>query len=130
MGTFPWQSGTMGQRIDADHPIFRRFPTEAHTNWQWWPMATRRAVEVPRTLEPIVAQPDSYATLRSLAQLFECRVGSGRLLFSSVGLREIQQYPEARALLEAIYSYMDSDEFDPSQSMTMDGLEDIFKIGR
>ena len=130
VGTFPWQSGTMGQRIDADHPIFRRFPTETHTNWQWWPMATRRAVEVPRTLEPIVAQPDSYATLRSLAQLFECRVGSGRLLFSSVGLREIQQYPEARALLDAIYSYMDSDEFDPSQALTMDGLEDIFKIGR
>ena len=125
VGTFPCQSGTMGQLIDAGHPLFDGFPTEAHTNWQWWPMATSRAVILPRGIEAIVAEMDSYATLRPMAQLFECRVGPGRLLFSSMGLKERTGYPEVRALLRAIYAYMASDAFRPSQALSEAGLSDL-----
>ena len=127
VGTFPCQSGAMGQYIDAAHPIFRGFPTEKHTNWQWWPMANRPAVQVPRGLRAIVTELDSFATLRPLAHLFECRVGTGRLLFSSMALRELDAYPEARALLNAIYRYMGSDRFCPSQSLEPADLEQLFE---
>lgn len=126
VGTFPCQSGTMGQLIDAAHPVFRAFPTERHTNWQWWPMANRPAVAVPRGLRAIVAQLDGFTTLRPLAQLFECRVGGGRLLFSSMALRALDAYPEARALLNAIYRYVGSDLFQPEQFLDPADLERLF----
>jgi len=127
VGTFPCQSGAMGQFIDAAHPIFRNFPTEKHTNWQWWPMANRPAVYLPAGLRPIVAQLDSFTTLRALGQLFECRVGSGKLLFSSMALRALTRYPEAQALLNAIYRYMESDQFHPDQCLEPADLERLFE---
>ena len=126
VGTFPCQSGTMGQLIDAAHPIFQGFPTEKHTNWQWWPMAGRRAVHMPAGLRAIVTELDSFATLRPLAQLFECRVGPGRLMFSSMALRQLGQYPEARALLSAIYRYMETDRFQPDQFLDPADLKRMF----
>lgn len=115
VGTFPMQEGGMGQLIDIEHPIFKKFPTEFHTNWQWWPMATQRAVIIPASVEAIVTEMDSYAYMRHMAQMFECRCGNGRIFFCSMGLQDLQQYPEARALLESIYRYMDSDQFMPQQ---------------
>ena len=125
VGTFPVQSGAMGQLIDANHPIFRDFPTEFHTNWQWWPMAEARAVIVPRGLRPIVRELDSCFSLRHMAQLFECNVGEGRAVFCAMGLLERQQYPEARALLNAIYRYMASKTFAPAQALTPGALEAV-----
>lgn len=118
--TFPKQPGGMGQWIDREHPLFRSFPTESHTNWQWWPMATQRAVEVPAGIRPMVAEMDDIVHLRNLAQLFECRCAGGKVLFSSFGLQDLQQYPEARALLHALYTYMDSPDFCPVQEMNPD----------
>ena len=117
VGTFAGQEGGMGQLIDDAHPLFENFPTEFHTNWQWWIMASQRAVILPRQCDAIITEMDSYAFLRPMAQLLECKCGNGRLLFSSMGLQNLQQYPEARALLSAIYSYMDSEKFDPKQSL-------------
>ena len=63
VGTFPQQEGGMGQLIDASHPLFMSFPTESHTDWQWWPMANRRAFVLPRPMQAIVTELDSYAYL-------------------------------------------------------------------
>ena len=123
VGTFGRQEGAMGQLIQKDHPLFKEFPTESHTNWQWWPMANQRAVVLPETVgigksfDAIITEMDSYAFLRPMAQLFECCVGNGKLLYSTLGLQDLQQYPEGRALLRAIYKYLDSDAFAPTQSM-------------
>ena len=123
VGPFAGQEGGMGQLIDASHPVFDHFPTEFHTNWQWWPMAGQRAVILPKSCETIITVMDSYAFLRPMAQLLECTCGKGRLMFSSLGLQDLQQYPEARALLGAIYRYMDSDRFLPKQEMEMEVFE-------
>ncbi|MGI6107322.1 MAG: glycoside hydrolase family 2 TIM barrel-domain containing protein [Lachnospiraceae bacterium] len=117
VGTFPGQEGSMGQLIDCGHPLFDEFPTEFHTNWQWWPMASQRAVILPRRIPSIVAEMDSYATMRPMAQMFECRCGGGSLLFSSMGLQNLQQYPEGRALQRAVYHYMESGKFRPEQEL-------------
>ena len=127
VGTFPAQSGAMGQLIDDAHPIFRRFPTEAHANWQWWPMANRRAMLLPRPMKAIVTEMDSYATLRPMAQLFEARCGKGRVMVSSMGLAWLQRYPEARALLDAIYKYMASDDFAPRQQISLGELREMIR---
>ena len=116
VGTFAGQEGGMGQLIVRKHPVFRDFPTEAHTNWQWWPMASSRALILPKRYEAIITEMDSYAYLRPMAQLLEGRCGGGRLLLSSMGLQNLQMYPEARALLSSIYGYLGSQEFAPGPS--------------
>lgn len=118
VGTFRSQSGTMGQYIDKSHPLFRDFPTEEYTNWQWWPMATQRAIVLPEPYQSIITEMDSYAYLRPMTQLLECRCGHGRLLLSSLGLQNLMQYPEARALEGLIYQYLASDNFKPEQCIS------------
>lgn len=125
VGTFAGQEGAMGQLIDSSHPIFERFPTEFHTNWQWWAMATQRAIILPQRYEAIITEMDSYAFLRPMAQLLECRCQNGRLMLSTMGLQNLQQYPEARALQDAIYQYMASDQFMPKQEISMDVIEQL-----
>ena len=127
VGTFAGQEGAMGQLIDSSHPIFERFPTEFHTNWQWWAMATQRAIILPQRYEAIITEMDSYAFLRPMAQLLECRCQNGRLMLSTMGLQNLQQYPEARALLDAIYQYMASDQFMPKQEISMDVIEQLVR---
>lgn len=129
VGTFPGQEGGMGQLIDETHPVFRNFPTEFHTDWQWWPMAVQRAVILPKPYRAIVTQMDSYAFLRPMAQLLECCCGKGKLLFSTMGLQNLQEYPEARALLDSIYRYMDSPEFEPGQEIEWEVLETLVREG-
>ncbi|MDD6221436.1 MAG: glycoside hydrolase family 2 TIM barrel-domain containing protein [Lachnospiraceae bacterium] len=125
VGTFPEQTGCMGQYIDTDCPLFEQFPTEFHTNWQWWPMANRQAVIVPQHIRPIVTEMDSCMRLRHMAQIFAGRCLNGRLLFSSVGLQDLQAYPEARALQSAIYRYLSSDSFDTGVTILPEELEKI-----
>lgn len=129
VGTFPSQEGGMGQLIDRDHPIFRGFPTESHTNWQWWPMASQRAMILPRQMGCIITEMDSYAFLRPMAKLFECRCGGGRVLVSSMALQDLQQYPEARALLDCVYRYLDSPEFEPAEELSVEELSGLVAEG-
>lgn len=125
--TFPHQAGGMGQLIDESHPLFRDFPTESFSNWQWWPMAGQRAMILPEKIDAIIAEMDSYAYLRPMAKLFECRCGGGKLMVSSLGLHSLQQYPEARALQAAIYAYLASDRFAPAQELTEEWIQRIFR---
>src|SRR5690606_7539885 len=32
----PVSPGTLGLLTDPEHPLFRDFPTDFHTNWQWF----------------------------------------------------------------------------------------------
>lgn len=127
VGTFPQQEGGMGQLIDAAHPLFSAFPTEHHTNWQWWPMANQRAMILPRRIVAIVAEMDSYAYLRPMAKLIECRCHGGRLMLSSMALHQLQQYPEARTLQAAIYAYLGTTTQLPAQELSVEEISSMVK---
>ena len=116
--TFPSQSGCMGQLIDTDHPLFRAFPTESFSSWQWHPMACRRAILLPCRMKAIIAEMDSCVLLRPMAQLFECRCGGGKLMVSSLGLHQLEPSPNVLALQKAVYDYMASDLFCPDQDLS------------
>lgn len=118
VGTFAEQEGGMGQLIDTEHPIFRKFPTDFHTDWQWWSMATKRAVILPRPMKSVITEMDSYAFLRPMAQLIEFQCLKGKVLLSTMELQKSQQYPEARALQAAIYEYLSGEEFRPAEALT------------
>ncbi len=117
VGTFATQEGSMGLLIDEGHPLFKHFPTSFFTEFQWWPMASQRAFILKDNVKSIVTVMDSYAYMRNMGQILEFQCRNGKVLASSIGLQNLQQYPECRALLTSIYEYMDSDEFDPSQEL-------------
>ena len=125
VGTFASQEGSMGLLIDDAHPIFKDFPTDCHTNYQWWIMASQRAVILPKEIKSIVTVMDSYAYMRNMALLLEFKCLKGKVLFSTMGLQNLQQYPECRALQASIYRYMDSEDFTPSQEIDVDCLKKV-----
>lgn len=122
VGTFADQEGGMGQLIDTEHPIFKEFPTDFHTDWQWWIMATKRAVILPHPMKAIITEMDSYAFLRPMAQMIEFRCLKGKVLLSTMELHKSQQYPEARALQTAIYEYLSGEDFEPSEEIAEEEL--------
>lgn len=114
---FPKQAGTMGLLCDATHPVFRHFPTDNHTNWQWWSLLKQSRTMVLDDLPevtPLIEIVDNFANNRRLSILFEVKVGKGRLLFCSMDvLSDWTQRPEARQLYFSLLEYMKSDAFSP-----------------
>lgn len=122
VGTFTDQEGGMGQLIDTEHPILKEFPTDFHTDWQWWIMATKRAVILPHPMKTIITEMDSYAFLRPMAQMIEFRCLKGKVLLSTMELHKSQQYPEVRALQASIYTYLSGENFEPAEEITEEEL--------
>ena len=127
VGTFAEQEGGMGQLIDTEHPIFKEFPTDFHTDWQWWIMAMKRAVVLPHPMKTIITEMDSYAFLRPMAQLIEFNCLNGKVLLSTMELHKSLQYPEARALQAAIYEYLSGEEFRPAEELTVEELRTMVR---
>ncbi|MBA4057966.1 MAG: beta-galactosidase, partial [Marivirga sp.] len=102
-----WTNGqpphTLGILCDPKHPALAAFPTEYHSNWQWWDaMSHSNAIRldaVALNLQPIVRVIDDWVTARPLGLLFECKVGKGKLMVSGIDLlSEQNKRPEARQL--------------------------------
>lgn len=127
------QPGSMGLLMDPEHPVFAGFPTEYHSNYQWWPMAKlgrpmileNLTQEDGTKIEPLVQVLDSFSTIRTMGLLYEAKVGDGKLMVSSMGLEQLQnQYPEAKALRNSILNYMNSDDFDPQFEVTEEQIQE------
>lgn len=106
VGTFPEQEGAMGMLIDDSNPALSGFPTEFYCNYQWWPMASGRAMILPDHIRPIVTVLDSYSRLKHMGLLFEAGLGKGKIMVSSMGLLGKQKYPECRELLSSLFKYL------------------------
>lgn len=127
VGTFPAQEGGMGMVIDTSHPIFADFPTQKHTNWQWWQMAGGRPIILPEHVIPILTVPDSYSRLKHMGLLFEAKAGGGTVIMSGMGLRFYQQYPESLSLLHSIMEYLASEICIPAQEISMEELKGLVR---
>jgi hypothetical protein len=122
---FPKQPGTMGLLCDPTHPALREFPTEFHSDWQWWDPAlrSRNVVLDGLTATPIVRVIDNFMRNHSLANVFEARVGTGRLLFCAIDIAsDLENRPVARQLRASLLRYVASPEFAPASSLTADEL--------
>ena len=121
---------TLGILVDPQHPVFNAFPTERHSNWQWWELihgsAAMHIDSLPRGLRPLVQPIDAWANNRRLALLFEARLGAGRLMVASMDLeKDLDRRPVARQLRQSILQYMQSPSFAPQQELT---AEEISKL--
>lgn len=128
MGLKP-SPGTLGILCDPKHPLFREFPTEFHSNWQWWPIAMNSYPiildNMPSDFRPIVQVIDNFERNHKLGLLFEVRVGKGSLLVCASDLIKYMDRPEVRQFQHSLLKYMGSEEFNPKTIMDMSRLEQL-----
>jgi hypothetical protein len=127
----PVSPGTMSIFTDPKLPLFLDFPTEFHTNWQWWPIIKNSRPFIldntPRDYRPLVQVVDNIERNHKLGLIFEFSVGKGKLLVCMSDLKKIQNKPEGRQLYSSILRYMSSDKFNPSQELNPGELVALFR---
>ncbi len=118
--------GTLGILTDPAHPLFNSFPTDEHTNWQWFPIIK---VSTPFKLDntatdyrPIVQVIDNVERNHKLGLVFEFTVGKGKLLVVMSDLEKASEYPEGKQFYLSVLQYMHSDAFAPKTAITIADL--------
>ncbi|MCU0407662.1 MAG: beta-glycosidase [Bacteroidales bacterium] len=126
----PVSPGTMSVLTDPRHPVFNEWPTEFHTNWQWWPLIKNSRPfildKTPPEYKPLVQVVDNIERNHKLGLLFEFRVGSGKLLVCMSDLRKVTGWPEGKQFYRSVLNYMSSPAFDPGQELSVKELSDLF----
>ena len=124
---------TTGAYIDAGHPLFRHgFPTDNWANLNWWELLNRAQVmnlmELPADYQPPIQPIDTWHVSRKLGMMIEARVGNGRLLMTTMDIsNDLDRRHVARQMRRAILSYMQSDDFQPSLTLSEQVIRDFFE---
>ena len=119
--------GTLGILTNPEHPIFESFPTEMHTNWQWFPVIKESHPLVldnfAKDYRPIVQVIDNIERNHKLGLVMEWKVGAGKLLVCMSDLEKAAKYPEGKAFYQSVIDYMRSADFNPSSEISVDELK-------
>jgi hypothetical protein len=126
----PVSPGTLGILTDPKHPVFNDFPTESHTNRQWFPIIKQSYPlildRLPDNYKPIVRVIDNIERNHKLGLIFEFAVENGKLLVCMSDLQSVMDKPETKQLLYSMVNYMSSDQFKPTTSLDLPSLIDLF----
>lgn len=119
--------GTLGILTNPEHPIFKGFPTEMHTNWQWFPVIKESHPLVldnfAKDYRPVVQVIDNIERNHKLGLVMEWKVGAGKLLVCMSDLEKAAKYPEGKAFYQSVIDYMRSADFNPSTEIMVDELK-------
>jgi len=123
---------TLGILCDPGHPVFAEFPTEYHSNWQWWELVHGAAAmpmdQLPGDLRPLVQPIDTWFENRRLGLLFEAQVGGGKLLVCSMDLRsDLDTRLVARQLRHSILRYMRGEQFRPRHALAPADIQALLR---
>lgn len=117
---FPNQPGTMGLMVNPAHPAFENFPTDNHTDWQWWDLCKKSTtLELDSIgIEPsaiVLRNIDNFFKNRNMASIVEAKVGGGKLLLCTMDIQSnMINRPVARQLKYSLLRYMQGDKFNPA----------------
>ena len=121
--------GTLGILTDPKHPIFRSFPTQMHTNWQWFPVIKASHPfmldNTAANYRPIIQVIDNIERNHKLGLVFEFAIGKGRLLVCMADLEKASEYPEGRAFYQSMLEYMISKDFAPKTNISIDDFQKL-----
>lgn len=122
---------TTGIFLNEYHPLFRKFPTEYHSNLQWWELLNKAQVmqftNFPKEFQPIIHSIDTWFLSRKIGMLFEAKILNGKLIMTSMDLTsQPQKRVVARQMYKAILDYMNSDDFRPSITLTPELIQTLF----
>jgi len=122
---FSYQAKTMGILCDPRHPVFNEFPTDFHSNWQWWELThdarVMRLNNTGKDYKPLLQVIDHPVRNDKLGAIVELKVGKGKLLVCTLDiLKDADKRPVARQLKQSILKYMLSDAFDPEENAVLE----------
>ena len=122
----PVSPGTLGLLMSPTHPLFRQFPTDGCSDFQWWPVARYSRPLVLDALSdryrPLVQVIDNVERNHLLGILMEFQVGNGRLLLTTTDLSRISEWPEGKAYIRALKLYAASEAFQPRTTLSPEEL--------
>ncbi len=131
-----WTSGqaphTLGITCKPSHPLFRFFPTESYSNYQWQDLMSHAQAMIlndfPLHFKSVIQPIDTWFENRKLALAFEGKVGKGKLMVCSIDLEQnIDNRPVARQLKYSMLQYLNSKDFQPTEEINLDLLKSFFK---
>ena len=122
---------TTGLFINDAHPLFREFPTDYHSDVQWWELVNNAQVmlfsDFPEGFQPLVQSIDTWFLSRKIGMLFEARVGKGRLMMTTMDITsDLDRRVVARQMRKAILDYMNSPYFRPTFTVPAATVQDLF----
>lgn len=120
---------TLGLLCDPRHPALAEFPTEDHSNWQWWYLVHRagalRLDLLPHDLSPIVRVIDDWVTARPLGLVIEGKVGAGKIIVCGFDLTRDADDPVSRQMRTSLVEYMASKKFKPTCDLTVEQIHSL-----
>ena len=117
--------GTLGILCNPQHPLFRSFPTDEHTNWQWFPVIKNSRpliIDGWQDYKPVVQVIDNIERSHRLGLVMEYTVGKGKLLVCMSDLEKASEFPEGRQFYRSVLEYMHSSDFNPTIQMAVSEL--------
>ncbi len=122
---------TTGIYVEEAHSIFDLFPTDYHSDMQWWELVNRAQVmqftDFPKDFQPLVQSIDTWFVSRKIGMLFEANVGKGKLVMTTMDItRDLDNRIVARQMKESILNYMHSDNFVPEWNIEQERIADLF----
>ena len=123
-------SGTLSILTDPMHPLLKYFPTENHSDWQWWSITRNSRPMILNATRgeyrPLIQVVDNIERNHKLGLVFEFAVGKGKLLVCMTNLRAIADMPEGRQFRTSLLRYVKSDAFRPVEQLTWEELNALF----
>ena len=120
-----------GMLIQDKSAAFNNFPTSYYSDLQWWDIQNRAQVmnleDFPVDFRPLIQPIDTWFMNRRLALVYEAQVGKGKIIVSSANLGpEVQNKPASQQLYNSLIKYMNSTDFNPKSSLSLEVIQDVF----
>jgi len=127
---FPGQENTtLGAVINDKHPIFRDFPTDSWTDWQWESISKGgrafKLTEWPKEIKPMAQPISDFHINEKLGTLLECKVGKGKLLICGYDIQSAKN-PVAKQFKYSLLNYANSKDFNPDTELDVALLKKSF----
>ncbi|MCX2452409.1 glycoside hydrolase family 2 [Pedobacter sp. PLR] len=130
---FPNQPGTMGLLVDPKHPAFENFPTDNHTDWQWWDLCKKSTTLeldsiglLPSAI--VLRNIDNFFKNRNMASIVEAKVAGGKLLLCTMDIHtDIANRPVAKQLKYSLLQYMQGHNFNPATVLDKSSFQKLEK---
>jgi hypothetical protein len=130
---FPASGGALGTVIER-HPALHGFPHEGFADLQFYSLmehATPFELDTIKNIRPIlggIRTRSSFLSkskdLSKVGYIFEARIGSGRLLVTSLRICDLldDSHPEAVYLFDCLLRYCESGKFQPRAEIAPESL--------
>ena len=121
-----------GILVNPYHPVFADFPTDYHSNLQWWELVHNAQVmqlsDFPKGFQPLIQSIDTWFINRKLGMLFEAKVLNGKIIVCSADVKSNwENRPVAQQLYVSIVQYMQSNKFRPSFDVDVQDIQNLYR---